>query len=41
MPAADVVLTAKYMAEYKINVYLQELNLADYAFEEGYSRAMP
>ena len=37
MPASDVVLTAKYMAEYKINVYLQELNLADYAFEEGYS----
>ena len=37
MPAADVVLTARYMAEYKINVYLQELNLADYAFEEGYS----
>lgn len=37
MPASDIVLTAKYMAEYKINVYLQELNLADYAFEEGYS----
>lgn len=37
MPAGGVTLTARYMAKYTINVYLQELNLEDYAFEAQFA----
>ena len=37
MPASAVTLTARYMAQYTVNVYLQKVDQSGYDFQENYA----